>query len=85
MAYAILTALAIVALLYQQHQHSKQTQVREKAWELERTGLITRIQHPEFVIAPHEEQVVPDEQLRDLVMDEIDLVGTVQYGSGDED
>lgn len=84
MAYAALALIAIAALLYQQRQHNKATATREKAWDLERAGLLTRIQHPEIVVGEAQPVLIPDDQLRDAEDDEIDLVGTVQVGNGED-
>ena len=74
--------LALLALhLWERYQAI----VREDAWRLERAALLTRIQHPEIIVGQAEEQVVPDEQLRDIEADDIDLVGAIvtENGTGD--
>ena len=58
---------------------------KERDWSRERQLLITRIQHPEIIVAAPEEATVPDAEIRNEELeDEIDLVGTVQVdGNGD--
>ena len=79
--------IVILALLgfivWRERQYDKQTQERELAFRLERAGLLTRIQHPEIIVGEAQEQVVPDEVLRDLEADEMDLVGAIVNGEPD--
>lgn len=84
MLYVI--ALLVVVVAFREWQHDRANQIREDAWRLERAGLLTRIQHPEIVVGEAQPVVIPDEELRDLEPDEIDLVGTVvNNGNGDQD
>ncbi len=75
-----LIGLSIVVLVLRERDHEQRLIEREKTWDLERGALITRIQHPEIVVAPPEE-VRPDEDfLTADPPDDLDLVGTVQNG-----
>jgi hypothetical protein len=79
----VLCGLFVVALLYREREHDRQTSLREDAWRLERSGLITRIQHPEFIVAAPETPAIPDEDYLTEEVDESDLVGTIQMnGNG---
>jgi hypothetical protein len=85
----IILALVILALLVDrfalQRQHNKQTLARERTWDLERGALLTRIQHPEFVVATESAPVIPDEEYLTSEPDDIDLVGTISTGSDNGD
>lgn len=84
MLYVI--ALLVVVVAFREWQHDRANQIREDAWRLERTGLLTRIQHPEIVVGEAQPVVIPDEQLRDIEADEIDFVGTINpNGNGDSE
>lgn len=74
----------IGALVYEKRTNSRQTTAREREWALERGALLTRIQHPEFVVGPPE-QVIPDEEHFTSEPDDIDLVGTIQAHDGPDD
>jgi hypothetical protein len=78
---AIIAALSIAALVYEKRQNT----TREKEWALERGALLTRIQHPEFVVAAPEQPVTPDEDFLTSEPDDIDLVGTISTGSENGD
>jgi hypothetical protein len=78
---AIIAALAIAALVYEKRQNS----IDKKEWALERGALLTRIQHPEFVVAAPEQPVTPDEELLTSEPDDIDLVGTISTGTDNGD
>lgn len=81
MIYLALVCVALVGLVVWER---RQNVTREKEWALERGALLTRIQHPEFVVAPAEE-VRPDEEHFTSEPDDIDLVGTIQNGDQPED
>jgi hypothetical protein len=74
--------LALAGLLAFVLAHSA---AKERDWTRERQLLITRIQHPEIVIASPEKAEVADAEIRNEELeDQIDLVGTVQVnGNGD--
>jgi hypothetical protein len=73
----------ILFCVYREWQISKERSQREKASTLERSGLITRIQHPEFIVAAPETPAIPDEDYLTEEVDESDLVGTIQVnGNG---
>lgn len=78
MIYSALLSLAvIVALSYALRGERLQNAAREKEWALERSALLTRIQHPEIIIGQAQERPTPDEELMTAEPDEIDLVGTI--------
>ena len=74
---AVIAVLSLAALAYEKHQNAE----REKEWALERGALLQRIQHPEIIVGQAQEQVIPDEVLRDIEADESDLVGEIVIGS----
>ncbi len=84
--------LALAALLaYEKWQNARDRRERDSEWRLERTGLLTRIQHPQ-ILDPRtlaegpETEMLSDEELLTRDADEVDLVGTVQMnGAGDAD
>ena len=75
-----LLCVALVGLLaWERHQN----RAERAEWARERQLLLTRIQHPEIIVGEAQEQVVPDEVLRDLEADEMDLVGAIVNGEPD--
>jgi hypothetical protein len=55
-------------------------------WTRERQLLLTRIQHPEIVVAsPDSPEILPDEDYMTAEPDEADLVGTVQLNGSNGD
>ena len=75
---AIVCLLLIGALLYREKQHATHLLEREKAWDIERTNLLNRIQRPDAMPLPLRPDPVADDDLREQEVDEIDLVGTIQ-------
>lgn len=74
-------ALAVVfllALFAQQRVFGAE----RREWTKERQLLITKIQHPEFIVATPEKPVVSDEEIIEAEPDDIDLVGTIRNGDG---
>jgi hypothetical protein len=70
---ALICAALLLALAFQ--QRSFNTERRD--WTKERQLLITKIQHPEFIISTPEAPVVPDSDLLREEPDEIDRVGEI--------
>lgn len=82
----LLPSLICLGLLIFLAYKENQWKAREHDWGNERQLLITRIQHPEFIVSEPEKPTIPDEQHMTAELDEIDLVGkTIMNGSdGDE-
>lgn len=77
MIYLSLLCAALIGLvIWERHQNT----IREKEWSLERASLITRIQHPEFVVATPEREAISDSEYLNEEIDEIDRVGTIIDG-----
>jgi hypothetical protein len=85
MPYLAVICAALLALVaWQKRSHDKFIGELMDAWRAERGTLLTRIQHPEFVVAPTEE-VIPDEEYLTVEADDVDLVGSIQTGEPDGD
>lgn len=77
-----LISLALLAALAIQQRAFN---AERRDWTKERQLLITKIQHPEFIVSTPESPAIPDaEHLRDEP-DEIDLVGKIRNRTGDGD
>jgi hypothetical protein len=77
----IILGLICLALLVYIAYQERGFQRERDAFARERSEMMTRIQHPEFIVAPTMEEVIPDEVI--LEEDEIDRVGTIMNGTGD--
>lgn len=79
----LLGAIALFGGIFYLQNRSFNEERRD--WTAERRLLLTRIQHPEIVVAPESAPAIPDEELLTSVPDDIDLVGTISTGSENGD
>lgn len=85
----VLSLLLTASLIFRESEHAKHILERERAWDLERGALLTRIQHPEVYIPAPVEMTTEDREKielaeKELADDEIDLIGTVVDGPQEE-
>lgn len=76
--FSLLCAALLLALLVQQRVFNTE----RRDWTKERQLLITKIQHPEFIVSTPEVPVIPDSEIINPELDdEMDMVGTIQVGN----
>lgn len=76
---ALICLALLLALVFQQRGFNTE----RRDWTKERQLLITRIQHPEFIVSTPEAPVIPDSEHLREEPDEIDRVGEIVNGNGD--
>jgi hypothetical protein len=80
---AVLIALLIGTVLFREHDHDLSRLEADKAYRLERSELLTRIQHPQVYVAPAADRPAPPAPNSDL--DEYERVGTITFGEPEDD
>jgi hypothetical protein len=80
---AVIIALLIGLIAVRERAHDQSRLEVDQAFRLERSELLTRIQHPQVYVPPAADRPAAPPPHRDL--DEYERVGTITFGDPEED
>ena len=73
------------SLLLEHANERKAVAQERREWTQERSDLLTRIQHPHYLVGAAQDERPNEDFMTAEEPDDIDLVGTVQNGNEDAD